>query len=125
MAKKAAVAKTPKQPKATKTPKQPKEKRAKKAKKDKNAPKKNLSPFFCYQKSRRPTLKKEQPNLSHTEIVAVMSNEWKGLNDKDKVPYVKMSEADKVRYEKEKKAYESKKSTEATPASAKKGKKSD
>jgi len=52
-----------------------------------------------------------------------MSAEWNKLTDKDKIPYAKMAEGDKVRAEKEKKAYEAKKATEATPTSTKKGKK--
>jgi len=67
MAKKVATKAT----KVAKTTKAPKEKRAKKAKKDKNAPKRAISAFFFYQKTRREGLKKEQPNLSHTEIVGV------------------------------------------------------
>ncbi len=39
--------------------------------KDKNAPKRAISAFFFYQKLRRDGLKKEQPSLSHTEIVSV------------------------------------------------------
>jgi hypothetical protein len=42
-----------------------------------------------------------------------MSEEWRALSDKDKTPYNKMAENDKVRAEKEKKAYESKKGTES------------
>jgi len=57
--------------KTPKTEKKPKEKRAKKAKKDKDAPKRAISAFFFYQKSRRETLKTEQPGLSHTQIVSV------------------------------------------------------
>jgi hypothetical protein len=52
-----------------------------------------------------------------------MSAEWNKLNEKDRAPYVKMGEADKVRAEREKKAYESK--THVETASAKKGKKAD
>jgi len=38
-----------------------------------------------------------------------MSEEWRNMNDKDKERYNKMAEADKVRAEREKAAYESKK----------------
>jgi len=38
-----------------------------------------------------------------------MSEEWRNLGDKDKTPYNKMAEADKVRAESQKKAYEAKK----------------
>lgn len=38
----------------------------KRVKKDKDAPKKPMSPFFCYQNTRRPILKAEQPALENT-----------------------------------------------------------
>ena len=42
-----------------------------KKKKDKDAPKRAMTPFFCFQKARRESLKKEQPKLSNTDIVKV------------------------------------------------------
>ncbi len=38
-----------------------------------------------------------------------MSAEWRKMSDKEKIPYEKMAENDKVRFEREKKAYDSKK----------------
>jgi hypothetical protein len=43
----------------------------KRVKRDKDAPKKPMSPFFCYQAVRRPQLKNEQPTLKNTEIIKV------------------------------------------------------
>jgi len=43
-----------------------------------------------------------------------MSAEWRKMTDAEKVPYNKMAEGDKVRAEKEKTAYLSKKGTEST-----------
>lgn len=88
-----------------------------KKKKDKNAPKRPITAFFAYIKSRRDALKKEQPKLSNTELVSVgscltcqkMSIEWKALTEKEKDPYVKIASKDKDRYTKEKKAYDEKK----------------
>ena len=40
-----------------------------------------------------------------------MSDEWNKLSDAEKKPYVAKAEADKKRYENEKKAYEAKKGT--------------
>ena len=81
---------------------------AKKGAKDINAPKRAISAFFFYQMTRRQGLKKEQPNLSHTEIVSAMSAEWRNFTDADKVPYAKMAEKDKARAEIERKQYEKK-----------------
>ncbi len=49
------------------------DKRAKKEK-DKDAPKKPISAFFCYQKTRRENLKKEDPKLDNKQLVAVMAD---------------------------------------------------
>lgn len=56
-----------------------------------------------------------------------MSDEWKNLTEEQRVPYQKMAEGDKLRYEKDKKEYEKTKGTAAAPKSATKvpaGKKS-
>ena len=90
---------------ATKSKKEkaPKEKKERKTrvKKDKNAPKRALSPYFFYMKTRRDVLKKEQPNLDHKQIISTLADEWNKLSESAKAPYVKKSEADKSRYEKE------------------------
>ena len=77
-------------------------------KKDKDAPKRAISAFFFYNQERRPTLKKEKPNLSNTEIISEMSKEWKALSEKDKKPYITKAENDKKRYVKEMEAYKKK-----------------
>lgn len=85
-----------------------KEKKEKK-KKDKDAPKRPMSAFFCYQKSRRDNLKKESPKLSNTELISKMAEEWKKLGDAAKAPYVKMAKEEKEKYDKAKAAYDAKK----------------
>jgi hypothetical protein len=100
--------------------------------KDKNAPKRPLSAFFCYLKSRRDVLKKEQSSLSNTEIISKMSAEWKNLSAKEKEPFNRAAEKDKERYVKEKKLYDEKKKKapkeekvkEGSPKKEKKSKKS-
>jgi len=47
-------------------------------------------------------LVKENPGLSFGEIGKQLGLEWKQLSDKDKEPYIKKSQADKTRYEREK-----------------------
>jgi hypothetical protein len=47
------------------------EKPKKRVKKDKDAPKKPMSPFFCYQAERRQKLKGEQPDLNNPQIIKV------------------------------------------------------
>jgi len=56
-----------------------------------------------------------------------MSEEWKNLSEEQRVPYHKMAEQDKVRYEKDKKEYEKTKGAAAasvTKSATKSGKKS-
>ena len=43
----------------------------KRVKKDKNAPKKPMSPFFCYQAKRRPEIKAATPDISNNAIISV------------------------------------------------------
>ena len=95
--------------------------------KDKDAPKRAISAFFFYNKERRETLKKEQPNLNNKEIIATMSKEWNALSEEQRKPYIKKADEDKKRYEEEKSKYEKKKNTDkaSTKNSAKKEKKAD
>jgi len=67
-------------------------KQKKRVKKDKDAPKKPMSPFFCYQAFRRATLKQEQPTLNNTEIIKAMTQEWNSLTDEKKEPFRKQTE---------------------------------
>jgi len=46
----------------------------KRVKKDKEAPKKPMSPFFCYQAMRRQKLKQEQPDLNNPHIIKVSTH---------------------------------------------------
>lgn len=66
-----------------------KTKQKKRVKKDKNAPKKPMSPFFCYQAVRRATLKAEQPTLNNTDIIKAMTAEWHLLSEEAKEPHRK------------------------------------
>lgn len=52
-----------------------------KAEKDPNAPKRPLSPFFLFIQERRPILSAEFSNLSNTELVKAISEEWRNLNE--------------------------------------------
>ena len=79
------------------------------AKKDKNAPKKAMSAFFCFQKERRETLKKEQPELENKDLILQMSKEWNSMTDEKKKKYNDMAAKEKERYKKEMKEYEKKK----------------
>lgn len=89
--------------------------KAKKNKKDKSAPKKPICALFAYVKSRRSDLKKTHPELSNTELITKMAQEWKALPEKEKEPFELAFQKDKERFAQEKKAYEEKKKSEAHP----------
>ena len=95
-------------------------KKEKKDKKDKDAPKRAISAFFYYQKERRDSLKKEQPNLDNKALISKMSEEWNKMKDSEKTKYNNLAAKDKERYEREKKAYEAKKGKKSGTKSAKK-----
>ena len=95
-------------------------KKEKKDKKDKDAPKRAISAFFYYQKERRDSLKKEQPNLDNKALISKMSEEWNKMKDSEKTKYNNLAAKNKERYEKEKKLYESKKGKKSGTKTAKK-----
>ena len=79
----------------------PKKKRkAKKQKKSKV--KKPLTAFNFFCKDRGKELRKKNPGLMDHDFWATLSAEWKILDDKKKKVYIKLSENDKKRYQKEK-----------------------
>ena len=70
-------------------------KKEKKDKKDKDAPKRAISAFFYYQKERRDSLKKEQPNLDNKALISKMSEEWNKMKDSEKTKYNNLAAKDK------------------------------
>lgn len=75
----------------------------KKEKSDENKPKRAWPPFFFFQKDRRETLKNENPDKDHKQIVALLGEKWRKLSEEEKRPYVEKSSIDQKRYEQEKK----------------------
>ena len=47
----------------------------------------------------------EHPDAGPTDAAKALGAEWRALSDQDKAPYVKMTEADKARYEEAMKSY--------------------
>ncbi|KAH8917085.1 high mobility group box, partial [Atractiella rhizophila] len=75
-------------------------------KKDPNAPKKGLSAYMFFSQDWRERVKAENPEATFGEMGKILGAKWKELDDAEKKPYVDMADADKKRYEKEKKAYD-------------------
>ena len=78
-------------------------------------PRRFMTAFLFYQIERRPTLKKEQPDLSHREVFTVIGEEWGNMLYKQKEKYIKMAIEDKARYDKEIEIYRLQKGEEVKP----------
>jgi hypothetical protein len=72
-------------------------KRKSKKKKDPNAPKKATSAYFFYAAKRRDDYTKAGSTLSMLDKSKQIGIDWKALTDKEKAPYNKLAEADKIR----------------------------
>lgn len=83
-----------------------------KKEKDPNAPKKSKNGYMFFCGENRERIKKDNKDIDGKEIVKKLSEEWNKMNDKQKAKYQKMADADRVRYEKEKTAYDQQKAAE-------------
>merc|ERR1712243_230014 len=82
----------------------PKQKRKTK-KKDPNAPKRPTSAYFFYAGDVRPGIREENPDMKITEVMSLIGQQWRELEEEDKKPYEEQAAKDRKRYEKEMKAY--------------------
>jgi high mobility group protein B3 len=75
----------------------------KKKLKDPNMPKKPMTPFIFFNKENIDEYKRKNPNekVYVTKIVKKSGEDWKKLKENEKEKYIKMSDKDKKRYEKE------------------------
>ena len=79
----------------------------KKLKKDPNAPKGPKTSYIIFFTEYREKLKVEKPELSVTEMAKAGGVKWRGLSTSERSKYEKKAADDKVRYEREKQAYQS------------------
>ena len=77
----------------------------KKAKKDPNAPKRNMSAFFLYSVSARPSVKEGNPEASFGDIARLISAQFKALPEKERSKWDKKAADDKIRYQAEMETY--------------------
>ena len=75
--------------------------RKKKAKKDPNAPKRNMSAYFLYSIHARPQVKADNPDASFGDVARLISEQFKGLPDKERKKWDKRAAEDKERYQRE------------------------
>ncbi|VDI39832.1 Hypothetical predicted protein, partial [Mytilus galloprovincialis] len=83
----------------------PKGKKRKKLK-DRNAPKPALSGYIRFLNEKREVMRKENPNLSFSELTRLLGSEWSKLQQHEKQRYLDEAEKDKERYWKEMEAYQ-------------------
>ncbi|EIE80940.1 hypothetical protein G6F46_010763 [Rhizopus delemar] len=77
----------------------------KKVEKDPNAPKRNLSSYMLYSQAVRPKVAAEHPDMKAIEIAKLVGEMWNKLSEKEKAPYIKQAEKEKIRFEKENASY--------------------
>ncbi|EIW68534.1 hypothetical protein TREMEDRAFT_32029 [Tremella mesenterica DSM 1558] len=80
-------------------------KRAPKEKKDPNAPKRGLSAYMFFVQDYRPKIKNDHPDVSFGETGKLLGEKWKAMSAAEKKPFEDLAAKDKLRAEKDKKAY--------------------
>lgn len=83
--------------------------------KDPNAPKRALSAFFWFCQDERGKVKALNPELTVGEIAKELGKRWNEVSEDTKSKYEAMAAKDKARYEKEIKAYKTKKAKGSPP----------
>ncbi|CRG95975.1 hypothetical protein PGAL8A_00318800 [Plasmodium gallinaceum] len=82
-----------------------------KNKKDPHAPKRSLSAYMFFAKEKRAEIIRNDPELSKdvATVGKMIGEAWNKLGEKEKIPFEKKAQEDKIRYEKEKAEYASSK----------------
>lgn len=75
------------------------------SRKKKRGPKRASSAYMFFVQKRRSALKAENPTFSFTDMGKLMGATWKAMSEEARAPFVKLSEADKVRYASDVKKY--------------------
>jgi hypothetical protein len=70
-------------------------------------PKRGLSSYIFFCKENRSLVKEENPDLSTKELTSELGKKWREMEEEDRVPYKKLAELDKIRYESEKESLSS------------------
>ena len=82
-----------------------KRKRKRKKKADPNRPKRPLTPFMLFSIQTRMAIKKEHPRWDFGKLSATVGKMWHKVEAVDRVQFEKLSNKDKVRYEREMQSY--------------------
>lgn len=90
----------------------------KRKKKDPNAPKKPCSAFFHFSKKMRPQIKEANPEASFGQLGKIIGEQWSKLGPEERKEFEVLAAADKERYAKELKDYQSKKHDSSSDSSS-------
>ena len=77
-------------------------------------PRRNMSAFFHFGNDLRKQLMADDPSLTFTTVVPVISSKWKEADEKTKADYEEKARLDKERYLKQKKEYDKRMEAKAT-----------
>lgn len=91
---------------ATSTSTTTKKKKRKSKKKDPKFPKRPRSAYLFFSTSKGKELKEQNPTMPQPEIMKKCGELWQALSEEDRKPFVKSSDEDKERFNKEIAAYE-------------------
>ena len=74
-------------------------------KKDGDQPKGPKTAYICFTMSTRSVVSQANPDMKPSEIMKALGEQWKSLDEKSRGKFVKMAEADKIRYKNECEAF--------------------
>jgi len=80
----------------------------KKVKANFGQPKRPLSSYMFFSRDHRAIVQKENPEAKFAQVGKILGAKWKSMSPEDKKPYIEMNAVDKIRYEREMKAYKEK-----------------
>ena len=76
--------------------------RRRRAVRDPNAPKKPMNAYMFYASRNRKAVASSHPDAKFAEVTQLIGESWRGMSDKEKVPYVRLATEDRARYERAK-----------------------
>eukprot|EP00977_Amphora_coffeiformis_P011172 scaffold2671_cov167-Amphora_coffeaeformis.AAC.10 len=81
------------------------------AKKDPRAPKRPMSAFLKYSKTRRSKVKEENPDMSNTDISRLLGEMWRNASQAERAPYVESEQQERAAYKEQVKQWREKQAT--------------
>lgn len=73
-----------------------------------SAPKRPCAPYIFFTREVQKSVAEANPGVKNAEIVSIMAKMWKETAEEDRVKYIELAAADKIRYEEEMKVLDAK-----------------